>query len=261
MLPPEEIFCAFTGIFATTEKKRPSARLILDYNYKHPINILFHGNSMDIGEMIGSSFAYAKEGLVGKWKRWALLLISAIIFPLLSGYLLRVYRGVVPAPEPDDWVKMFVDGIIVIVIGLIYAIPVGIIAFVLMGASVFAIMANPESFTGWGAIIVGILITIILALIVSLISNFAIIRFAREEKFGEAFNLKEILAAISRVGWVMYFVAMLVLGIIIVVIATVLQLIPYIGMILYFIALPFISIWSARYLTLIYESGTPGENW
>ncbi|HDQ07566.1 MAG TPA: DUF4013 domain-containing protein [Methanoculleus sp.] len=216
---------------------------------------------MDIGEMLGSSFAYAKEGLVGKWKRWALLLISAIIFPLLSGYLLRVYRGVVPAPEPDDWVKTFVDGIIVIVIGLIYAIPVAIVAFVLMGASAFAIMANPESATGWGGIIVGILITIILALIVSLISNFAIIRFAREEKFGEAFNLKEILAAISRVGWVMYFVALLVFGIITVVIATVLQLIPYIGMILYFIALPFISVWSARYLTLIYESGTPGDNW
>jgi len=211
--------------------------------------------------MLGSSFAYAKEGLVGKWKRWALLLISAIIFPLLSGYLLRVYRGVVPAPEPDDWVKTFVDGIIVIVIGLIYAIPVAIVAFVLMGASAFAIMANPESATGWGGIIVGILITIILALIVSLISNFAIIRFAREEKFGEAFNLKEILAAISRVGWVMYFVALLVFGIITVVIATVLQLIPYIGMILYFIALPFISVWSARYLTLIYESGTPGDNW
>jgi hypothetical protein len=216
---------------------------------------------MDIGEMLGSSFAYAKEGLVGKWKRWALLLISAIIFPLLSGYLLRIYRGVVAAPDPDDWVKMFVDGILVIVIGLIYAIPVMIVAFLLIGASVFALIANPESTAGVGGMIIGFIITIILALIVSLISNFAIIRFAREEKFGEAFNLKEILAVISKVGWVMYFVAVLVFSIIAAVIMMVLQFIPFIGFILYLIALPFIAVWSARYLTLIYESGTPADNW
>ena len=169
---------------------------------------------MDIGEMLGSSCAYAKEGLVGKWKRWALLLISAIIFPLLSGYLLRIYRGVVAAPDPDDWVKMFVDGILVLVIGIIYSIPVIVVAVALIGGSVFALVNNPESAAGMGGMIIGFIITIILALIVSLISNFAIIRFAREEKFGEAFNLKEILAVISKVGWVMYFVAVLVFSII-----------------------------------------------
>ena len=103
---------------------------------------------MDIGEMLGSSFTYAKEGLVGEWKRWALLLISTIIFPFLYGYLLRIYRGAVPAPDPDDWVKMFVDGILMIVIGFIYAIPVIIVAMVLMGASIFALIANPESAAG-----------------------------------------------------------------------------------------------------------------
>jgi hypothetical protein len=216
---------------------------------------------MDIGEMLGSSFAYAKEGLVGKWKRWALLLISAIIFPLLSGYLLRIYRGVVAAPDPDDWVKMFVDGILVIVIGIIYSIPVIVVAVALIGGSVFALVNNPESAAGMGGMIIGFIITIILALIVSLISNFAIIRFAREEKFGEAFNLKEILAVISKVGWVMYFVAVLVFSIIAAVIMMVLQFIPFIGFILYLIALPFIAVWSARYLTLIYESGTPADNW
>ncbi len=216
---------------------------------------------MDIGEILGSSFAYAKEGLVGEWKRWALLLISTIIFPLLSGYLLRIYRGAVPTPDPDDWVKMFVDGILVIVIGIIYSIPVIVLAAALIGGSVFALVNNPESAAGVGGMIVGILITIVLALIVSLISNFAIIRFAREEKFGEAFNLKEILAVISKVGWLHYFVAVLVFGIIVAVIMTVLQFIPFIGMILYFIALPFISVWSARYLTLIYESGAPADSW
>ena len=155
---------------------------------------------------------------------------------------------------------MFVDGILVLVIGLIYAIPVMIVAFVLIGASVFALIANPESVAGAGGVIAGVLVTIILAFIVSLISNFAVIRFAREEKFGEAFNIKEILAAISRVGWLMYFVALLVFGIIAAVIMMVLQFIPFIGMILYFIALPFITVWSARYLTLIYESGTPANN-
>ncbi|MBT8508249.1 hypothetical protein AZH53_07510 [Methanomicrobiaceae archaeon CYW5] len=216
---------------------------------------------MDIGEMLGSSFTYAKEGLIGEWKRWALLLISTIIFPFLYGYLLRIYRGAVPAPDPDDWVKMFVDGILMIVIGFIYAIPVIIVAMVLMGASIFALIANPESAAGMGGMIVGILVTLILALIISLISNFALIRFAREGKFGEAFNLKAILAVISKVGWLHYFIAVLVFGIITTVIMMALQFIPFIGFILYLIALPFIAVWSARYITLIYESGAPADNW
>ncbi len=40
---------------------------------------------MEYGKTVGDSFEYAKEGLVGKWAKWILLIISCIIFPLMHG--------------------------------------------------------------------------------------------------------------------------------------------------------------------------------
>ena len=54
---------------------------------------------VDSGKIIEDSFGYAKEGLVGKWDRWILLIFSGIIFPLYLGYVLRIYRGANPSPH------------------------------------------------------------------------------------------------------------------------------------------------------------------
>ena len=48
---------------------------------------------MDFGKIVGDSFDYTKEGLEGKWNKWLLLLVSCIIFPLIMGYMMRIYRG------------------------------------------------------------------------------------------------------------------------------------------------------------------------
>jgi hypothetical protein len=44
---------------------------------------------MDYGNMVGDSFAYAKDAVFGKWMQWLLLVIGTIILciPLL-GYTL-----------------------------------------------------------------------------------------------------------------------------------------------------------------------------
>jgi hypothetical protein len=39
-------------------------------------------SEVDSGKIIEDSFVYAKEGLVGKWDGWILLIFSGIIFPL-----------------------------------------------------------------------------------------------------------------------------------------------------------------------------------
>ena len=79
---------------------------------------------MDIGSNLSGSFAYAKDGLVGHWVRWILLLISFIIFPLIMGYQIKIMRGADPAPEAGEWLKTLIDGILYCIIGLIYSIPV-----------------------------------------------------------------------------------------------------------------------------------------
>lgn len=134
---------------------------------------------MDFGKIVGDSFAYAKEGLVGKWMKWIILIILsllpaipimlgvimgwisliaapvmiiptivitlllAIILALpLMGYTLRIYRGAVPAPEVDNWGLLFEEGFKLFIVSLIYAIPLIIIGAVVLGSALLTIFLS-----------------------------------------------------------------------------------------------------------------------
>jgi hypothetical protein len=217
---------------------------------------------MEIGEMLGNSLEYTKEGLMGKWVKWILLIICYIIFPLMGGYVVRIYKGTTPAPELDDWVGLFVDGIKLIIIGFIYAIPVILVGIFFGVGSYFAISTvdSTPNVGGIGAMILGFLVMTILAIIISLIAIIGIVRFARKDSIGEAFNFSAILETIGNIGWVDYIVALIVLWVVMFIINFILGIIgaiPILGWIVYLLALPAIAIFSARYMTLLYESGTP----
>uniref|UniRef100_UPI00272EB6AC DUF4013 domain-containing protein n=1 Tax=Methanoculleus sp. TaxID=90427 RepID=UPI00272EB6AC len=66
---------------------------------------------MDYGNMLSDSFGYTKDAVWGKWVQWILLVISTIIFPVIMGYMVRIYSGVKPAPELEGWVGLFIDGL------------------------------------------------------------------------------------------------------------------------------------------------------
>jgi len=50
-----------------------------------------------------------------------------IVFPLIMGYMIHIYSGAKPAPKVGNWVDPLIDGLTLLVIGLIYAIPVFIV--------------------------------------------------------------------------------------------------------------------------------------
>lgn len=208
---------------------------------------------MGIGDMLGDSFEYTKEAFIGKWVRWIILIICSIIFPLIMGYSLEMMRGKKPAPEPGNWAKTFIDGILYFIISFIYMIPVWIVAAIFMGSAFLMLIANPTAVSGMG-IIFGFLITIIVAIIISLVATMAVVRFAREEKFGEAFNFNEILAKIKSIGWLNLFIMLLVLEIVLGIIFFVLIMIPVIGWPLAFILMPAFTVFASRYTCLIYDS-------
>jgi len=222
-------------------------------------------NTMDFGKTVGDSFEYAKEGLAGKWLKWLLLLISCIIFPLIMGYMMRIYRGANPSPEPDDWGTMFIDGIKLFIVAIIYALPVIILEIAIIGSAGLALFtaANPPVNTGafmglLGAVIIGVIILLVVAFIVGLISTIAQVRFARTGSFGEAFNFGEILAHIGRIGWMNYIIALIIMAVIVGIVEVVCMAIPFIGLVLLLILLPGIILFSSRYITLVYDSaGTP----
>ena len=223
---------------------------------------------MDFGNMLGDSFEYAKEAVMGKWVKWILL---AIPF-MTHGYSMQVFKDIKPAPEVNDWVANFIDGIKLFIVGLIYAIPLIILAAIFFIGAIIAVISgsNAEDASGIvlgaiGAAFIGVLLFGIFLIIILLLLPMAYIRFARTDSFGEAFNIGAILAHIGKIGWLSYiialivgFIALVVLEIIIMIPYIILMMIPYAGSLLAFLwslimAVP-IGIFGARYVTQIYDS-------
>jgi len=241
---------------------------------------------MSFGTMLDDSFSYAKEGVWGKWKQWLLLIISLIIFPLILGYIVRIYRGEKPAPELKEWWAMFVDGLKLLVVSIIYALPIILLAiaaflplisaFVSSGALSldFAAMtdaqaeqwltAHPEILSAAGLMVVLLLVTLIVAVIITVFSFIGSVRFARTGRIGEGFNFTDILAQISRIGWFTYIAALIIIGVIGVVFWLLLHIfsfIPVFGEIVFLIvalvAYPPFVLFVSRYAALVYECGEP----
>jgi len=217
-----------------------------------------------IGETLGKSFEYAKDGLVGQWVRWILLIIISaipIINFIFTGYTLRIMKGIAPAPELEEYVNLFITGLIAAIIAFIWFLPAIIIGILLLGGAVLGGTAIAGSSSDPTAIIgalvglgIGAAVTALVFIIFSLVAIIGIVRYARTERFGEAFAFSAILDTIKSIGWLNYFLAILVFEIITVIIYLVLAIIPIIGWILMIIAVPFIGIWYARYISLLYDS-------
>jgi MFS family permease len=227
---------------------------------------------MEYDKMLGDSFEYASEAVWGKWKRWILLIVSTIIFPLLFGYIMEIYRGTKPAPELEHWGKLFIDGLKLIVAWLIYMIPVIVVVLLFGGWAVFSAIqqvtmsGNPDYFTSNPELImpliatflVGLFIALVLALIIGIIATIGSIRMARKERFGEAFNFSGIFETIRTIGWGRYILALIVLFIVMMVfwfILAIIMAIPYIGWLIYLVLIPLLSIFQARYLAMVYNEG------
>jgi hypothetical protein len=206
--------------------------------------------------MIGDAFEYTKDALVGKWMRWLILIIGSIIFPILLGYTLRVYRGDRSPPEPEDWIGVFIDGIKLFIVELIWAIPLIIVGVIFFGGAVAMMMTGSDAaaMAGVGTMLLGLPILLIVGIVVALFATIGGIRFARTDSFGEAFNFSAIREHIGRIGWGFYIISLIVLMVVIAVVSFVLGIIPIIGWLLSIVIGPAISIFAARYITLLYDS-------
>jgi hypothetical protein len=211
---------------------------------------------MDIGQMLSESYEYTKEALWGKWEKWILLIISSIIFPLILGYGMEVMRGKKPAPPLENWGKLFVDGIKLFIIGIIYALPVILLLLVLIGAAIFSFVTGDPSviLSAIGAFLLGIIVIVIVAILIGLVSTMASVRFSRTDRMTEAFNFGAIFEHIGKIGWVHYFLALLVMIIVVGVVEVVIAFIPVLGWLINIVLLPAYSIFSYRYITQIYDS-------
>ncbi|KAF5036365.1 hypothetical protein DSECCO2_575850 [anaerobic digester metagenome] len=225
---------------------------------------------MDYGNLISRSFEYAKGALWGEWARWVILVVLSLIqvftlflIPFYNGYLVRVLSGRRPAPDVDDWARLFVDGWKWNIITLIYLIPTILVLIFFGVITVISAIAargvdNPDVWApAIAAALSGILLAAIVSLIVSFVSLFALVRFAHTGSFFQAFNFGAIFSHIGRVGWGAWVVAVIILaliGLAYSILVSLLTNIPVLGWIIgLFVGVAY-GIFHARYLAAIYES-------
>jgi hypothetical protein len=173
--------------------------------------------------------------------------------------------GAKPAPEPEGWIGMFIDGIKLLVISIVYTIPLMILTLLPLALYLTPVSSTTTpAGTGSGgllspelaivAALVIFVLFIVAAIIIGILSTFAAVRFSRTGRMGEAFRIRTLLSHISKVGWLNCFIALLVMGIVIAAVGFVLMLIPIIGPIVLVLLIPAFIIFASRYIALIYES-------
>lgn len=257
---------------------------------------------MDIEPLLSDSFAYAQEGLVGKWARWAIFILLALPFSLvqfvfdpgkisagtmmnwqavpwgqvavlfflgiifsffISGYMVRIYRGVKPAPDFTGWTELFVDGIKLAVVWFLWVLPFIIVLAAGIVIAVSFYLSGPVAVPNYTILLLVLLlipVALVLLVLVMLLGIIGVIRFARTGSIREGIRISAIITTIRTIGWVSYIVALIVFAVVCVIyaiITAILSVIPFIGWVLVMIVAPFYSIFVARYFTVVYDQGEP----
>ena len=233
---------------------------------------------MDYSHVLDDAFHYTKEGIFGSADRWMKLILATICLGIpMNGDVMRIYRGADPAPDVDQWGTLFVDGLKLIVVGIIYAIPVMIVwAFAYGRMMLTLIQGNTAAMENWSPNLGLMGLMYVLEIIIAIIMPVAAIRFARTASFSEAFNVGAILETIKKIGWINYLIALVLITVVIAVPVCIIIfgmiLIGGISMfmlggntvtLLGFIAAallivlalaPLLTVFQARYMTRVYDS-------
>jgi len=216
---------------------------------------------MDYGSVISNSFEYTRDALVGKWMQWIILAVLALVqtitfllIPLLCGYVVRVLAGNAPAPEVNEWGRLFVDGWKMNIIALVYMIPIFVIIAFLMFLTIVVGDGNPT--LALGLLGIGLLLMFIVAIIMAFILPFALVRFAHTDSVNEAFNISAILSHIGQLGWGTWIIAVIVLIVVAFVygfVVGIIGMIPLLGFIITLFLNVAFAVFYGRYLALVYE--------
>ncbi|WP_332448726.1 DUF4013 domain-containing protein [Methanoculleus sp.] len=220
--------------------------------------------SVNYEKVLEDSFTYTANAFRGSRFRWLQLIVCVIVFPLIYGYFVRIMRG--GAPDLGDWGRLFVDGLKLLVVYLVYIGLMLLVAIALVGGA--GVLAGTGGPVAAGAV----LVSFVLLLLIWLVTQMAAVRFAKMESLREAFNVPAVLSQIGRIGWGSYIFSQVILQIVLMFFMTVLVFLVFlvtglvglvagiIGILLLPVLMlavsPAIYIFQYRYNTLIYESGT-----
>jgi len=219
---------------------------------------------MDIGEIISDSIKYPSSSWGKVLILGIIMIASVLIVPifLVWGYVFRIIKaslaGLDELPEFDEIGEMFVDGLKIFVVGIVYAIPVYILALIvglILGTGAGLTTATVDPTMIW-AVFLGNIVFIIIAAIIGLIEIIAIANMAYYDgDLGAAFRFSEILDHISTIGWGKYIATYIIIAIVafigfLIGLATLFILIGII--LLPLVILPYIAMFGSRAIALLF---------
>lgn len=152
------------------------------------------------------AFEYSAKDLRTLLILGVICLFSFLLIPvfLLAGYNYRVIntavRGIIngrdPLPDFDDVIRMFIDGIKVVIVQVIYWIvpAVAFIVFILIAGQLSGVLES-------AVVLIGCLVTLILGIIACLMTQMGLCHMAYNDgAFTKAFAFEEIKDVINEIG-------------------------------------------------------------
>jgi hypothetical protein len=199
------------------------------------------------------------------WRSLAAIVIAGILASFfVSGYLVRIYRGVKPAPEFTGWWPLFTDGIRLEIVILAWFLPAFILMLLLLALDLAGLFFR-GIFGGTGAPLAFLLVSLVILIlgVVLLVAGVLYgimggVRFARTGSMTEGWSYAALTALIRRIGWGNYIIALFLVAIAGALFSGVVSIpavIPYIGWIIPVILSPLLTVFIARYYMLVYEAG------
>jgi hypothetical protein len=136
---------------------------------------------------------------LGVFFSWLVLIPAIIAAALINGYMVEIIRNVLRGqldelPEWDNWGDLIVDGLKVIVIQIVYALP-AIIVGLCLSIAMTAAGNNGEGFVVFLSVVMSCLI-LLWAIVVSILLPAATAIFAATNDLGAAFHFGEVFALV-----------------------------------------------------------------
>jgi hypothetical protein len=223
-----------------------------------------------LSDNLTNSFAFAKK-LFSDFGRLVILIVLdliPIVNLIVTGYASRVLRespGADSPPKLENYGDMFIDGLKIVVVSIIYMlIPLILIAagvgsfFVAMvteGGPNFMPGAFKPAYMGLlsGTGIALALIGVLVAFVMLILLAAGIAHMIKTGKFGKAFAFSEILNLIGKIGWGKYIAWLILVVILAAIVGAIAGAIPVVGWLLGAIIGPAVTVFYFRSLGLLYS--------
>lgn len=232
---------------------------------------------MDAGQISSNALKYPISDLKKVLILGILTILSVLIIPgfLLLGYLFKIIKSTIEdssePPKFNEWTIMFVNGLKVFFILLIYYLIPGILILLGTWAALLPMLSVPgagsllEPTISFGLIGSIAFFGIILQIVISFIIPLALVNMAYHNELVAAFRFKEIIAKIREIGvvdYLIWFIIMLVILVPFIYISSFLVFPLLIGIVIVpLLILPYLLMFLSRSMALIYVHGKSDQEY